>query len=173
MSSVHRLGKRTAMCVAVLAVAACSTTTRSSAPATNGTSGGEQGLEVAEDVLVDLAANGHRLVVRNQRPAEVFVLDTTSPSRTEERDGTLTLTYVRPGAGNSGEEPALFEAVPVEASGVASIEPGYLLTEGDRLRYCLEVVDPADRVGGGDTRVHDREQGQPASVACSDSYTVR
>jgi hypothetical protein len=159
--------------VAVLAATACSTTTRSSAPATDGTGGGEQGLEVAEDVVIDIAANGHRLVVRNQRPTDVFVLDTAFLPRTEERDGTLTLTYVRPGATTTGEEPVLFEAVPVESSGVASIEPGYLLTEGDRLRYCLEVVDPVDRVGGGDTRVHDREQGQPATVACSDSYTVR
>lgn len=179
MLPLHRPVARTAVCVALLAATACGPGTRPSTPTSAETTGAgeiEQGTEVAQDVVVDVAANGRRLVVRNQRSADIMVLDTALEPRREESHGTLTLTYVRPGAvegGEDGDEPALFEAVPVEANGDASIEPPFSLRSGDRFRYCLEVVDPAERVGSADSRVHDREAGQAASVACSESYEVR
>jgi hypothetical protein len=134
--------------------------------------------QIAEGVAIDIVANGERLVVRNSRAQDVLVLDTTmEPRRENEPAGVLTLTYVRPGAevgrDGSGDEPLIFDAVLVEANGTASIDPPFAVYEGDRMRYCLEVIEAAARMGGGGTRVGDRDPGEPASLACSDAHTVR
>lgn len=147
-------------CVAVLATVGCSAEPRTPEV-------------VAADVVIDIVANGSRLVVRNDRAHKILVLDTAMQPRREERSGTLTLTYVRPGTGESGDEPAIFEAAPVEAHGQTSIEPPFSLTKGDRLRFCLEVVDPAEGIGGDDTRVPDRDPAETAVLACSRPFTVR
>ena len=147
-------------CIAVLTTVGCSAEPRTQTV-------------VAADVVIDIVANGSRLVVRNHRAEKVIVLDTAMQPWSEERAGTLMLTFVRPGTGESGDEPAIFEAVPVEAHGQASIEPPFALTKGDRLRFCLEVVDPTDSIGGDDTRVRDRDPAETAVVACSRPFTVR
>lgn len=101
------------------------------------------------------------------------MLDTAMEPHRDERSGTLTLTSVRPGATEGGDEPAIFEAVLVEAHGRSSIDPGFVLAKGDRLRFCLEVVDPAHSIGGEGTRVLDRDPGEPAELACSSPFTAR
>jgi len=132
--------------------------------------------QVAEGVTVDIAPNGERLVVHNHRAHDVLVLDTAmEPRREDEPPGVLTLTYVRPGGedgGDTGDEPPMFEAVPVPAHGTASIEPPFAVRSGDRLRYCLEVIEPTARIGGDGTRVGDRDLRESARLACSDAVTV-
>lgn len=130
--------------------------------------------KVAADVVVEFAADERGLVVRNDRAQRILVLDTAMEPQRHREAGTLTFTYVRPGSDEgAADEPVLFEAVPVKAHGKRSIDPRFILPAGGRLQFCLEVVDPAAAVGGGDTRVHDREPGEPAFVACSQAFTVR
>lgn len=155
----------TAACLAVLTTLGCAGDSQP-APATE--------TKVAADVVIDFAADEHRLVVRNDRAQRILVLDTAMEPQRRREAGTLTFTYVRPGSDEgAADEPAFFEAVPVEPHGKTSIDPRFSLREGDRLKFCLEVVDDAAAVGGGDTRVHDREPGEPAFVACSQAFTVR
>jgi len=87
--------------------------------------------------------------------------------------GTFVLTYVRPTeSAGEADEPATFEAVPVVSGGEATLTPPYALTPGDRLRYCLEVVDVEDRTGGEGTLVLDRDPASAPAVACSSPFDV-
>jgi len=168
--STRQPGTHIALGLAALTMFGCTANSDRDRPA-------EPGVEtkVAADVVIEFAADERGLVVRNDRAQDILVIDTAMEPKRQQRAGTLTFTYVRPGKDEDGEadEPAFFEAVPVEPHSKTSIDPRFSLREGDRLQFCLEVVDDAAAVGGGDTRVHDREPGEPAFVACSQAFTVR
>ncbi len=128
---------------------------------------------VAEGVHVDVVANGRRVVVRNQRPEPVLVLDVALEPRREQVSGTFVLTYVRPAeSAAEADEPATFEAVPVESGGKATLTVPFVLAPGERLRYCLEVVDVGDSTGGQGTLVLDRDPATAPAVACSSPFEV-
>lgn len=168
--STRQPGTHIALGLAALTMFGCTANSDRDRPAEPGAE-----TKVAADVVVEFAADEGGLVVRNDRAQDILVIDTAMEPKRQQRAGTLTFTYVRPGKNEDGEgdEPVLFEAVPVKAHGERSIDPRFILPAGDRLQFCLEVVDPAAAVGGGDTRVHDREPGEPAFVACSRAFTVR